>query len=118
MGMWYEAALVFGYAIEDNDYPYPDWDDEASIEKYENWKDDYNDNDYRILFSYHWPEPNEIFGILLGTCDCGEIMTLETFEDFKYSYKLADWEACKEEYHRLFPNSTKEPRYYVMSRVG
>ena len=117
MGYCCEAKLVFGYMIEDEDYPYPDWDNDESIEKYENWKDGYNDNEYRYLFSYHWDEPNEFFGIILGDCECGEIKTLKDFNAMADNFNLTNWKKCEEEYHRLFPTSTKQPTYYVMSVV-
>lgn len=117
MGMYYEAKLAFGYMIGDEDYPYPDWDNDESIEKYEDWKDDYNDNEYRHLFTYYWDEPNEFFGIILGGCMCGEIETLKDFNAMKDNLNFILWEKCEKEYHRLFPNSTKQPDYYVMSVV-
>ena len=33
------------------------------------------------------------------------------------NFNLTSWKKCEKEYHRLFPNSTKQPDYYVMSVV-
>ena len=117
MGMVCEAKLVFGYMVNEDDYPYPNYDDEESVKKYEDWMDDYNNNEYRYLFSGYWDEPNELFGIHLGYCDCGEIKTLKEFNAMADNFDLNLWKKCEKEFHRLFPDSTKQPDYYVMSVI-
>lgn len=122
MGMYYETKLVFGYMINrDEDYPKVDWDNDESIEKYENWKDDYGINEYRHLFDYYdWDEPYEFFGIILDGCECGEVKPFKDFEDKADDFSLKqrpDWENCEKEFHRLFPDSTQKPDYYIMSVV-
>lgn len=48
---------------------------------------------------------------------CGEIETFKDFTAMKDNLNFILWEKCEKEYHRLFPNSTKQPDYYVMSVV-
>lgn len=117
MGKYYETKVVFGYMIEEDDYVCPDWTDDALVKKYEDWRDAYNENEYRHLFSYYWDEPNEFFGIILGDCECGQIITLKDFNELTNNFNSYEWKKCEEEYHHLFPDSTKQPDYYVMSVV-
>lgn len=117
MSTYYGVKIGYGYPITWDDYPSCNWDNDEEVSKYYDWQDALHDCDYRYTMNWEYDESGEFFGIMLDDAEYGEFISIARANQAINKLNRDDWEKCEAEYHRLFPNSTKQPDVYIMSVV-
>ena len=118
MSVFYEAKIGYGYPVYGDDFPDYDCDDDASMDAYDTWHDQFCDSEFRHSVNLYWDCDAYFFGIMVDGVECGEFKKLSDIISTLYTnINEEEFDRCSEEYHRLFPNSKLEPGFYLMCVV-